>query len=103
MIDFLQKLVIIWEKKKLLNTIRLEAIWVKNKIDEFAIDEEETRKEMAELKAIKNPKQETKLRALELEQKLTEMNGWKQQFVMSAKRLEEFEEQIAMFKQHLWK
>jgi hypothetical protein len=81
MSEFIFKLIFLWEKKMHLTRIRCEKNYVLERFGNLlAIDEGGLRSELAKLRAIKQPKEVTKEKILEIERKINEVQFYKNMY-----------------------
>ena len=103
MIKLLQKLVILWEKSKFLTLLEMESEYLKQSHAELLERDTDTlRKEMAELKAIKQPNKETQQKIVELDMEIMEAEKFRQMVKSSEDKGLDLKSQIVKYKKELW-
>lgn len=103
MLGFFSRVVILWEKTKFLNLVRLEREYVgKVYAKVLAKDEAALRERLGQLRGKKNPSAEEKHEASKIDAEITEILQYRQMIDKSVEKEKDLEKQIALFKKRLF-
>jgi hypothetical protein len=103
MIKFIQKLVILWEKKKLLTLLEMEQGFLeKMYFPIISRDSTDLRNRLGYLNAKKDRKKQDEKEVIELNTKINETEKYKNMIEQGKTKAGELRVQIHMFKKNLW-
>lgn len=103
MITLIQKLVIIWEKRKFLNLLKMETAFLEHENQEvLREDEKGLRAELAELGNIKNPREEIKRQIMDLDGRINNIARIKNMIEGGKIKRSELERQLEFYQKNLW-
>lgn len=103
MIELIQKLVIMWEKKKVLTLAKIEEQYVLKNFGHIALrDEKPLRVRIAEIQAIKQPSEELKKEAVKIGHEINEIMKYKGMLVRGDQMKKDLIGIIEVIKKDLW-
>jgi hypothetical protein len=103
MIKFIQKLIILWEKKKFLTLMELESFYISKVYqEEINRDLDFLRSELGKIKK-KAETRDNNLKRIEIESKINESEKFIQMIKSSKEKSNDLKNQIALYKKSLWK
>lgn len=103
MIKFLQKLVVLWEKSKFLRLMEMESAYLtKANSSILTRDINDLRTRLGELKLVKNPSNEAKVKIVDIEALINETVKYRQMIDSSRQKGEDLRRQIAFYRSGLW-
>lgn len=103
MIKFIQKILLILSKKKLVTVFEVEGFFIEKRIKELKSKEGEFKNEIDKLKIIENPSNEEKVRSMELGYYLTQLENFQKDMKLREIKIVELQEQISIIKENLFR
>lgn len=104
MITFIQKLIVLWEKKKFLTLMELESSYLEITHGEILNrDTDALRASLGEIRAKANPNSEDKRKAITIESEINETEKVRQMIQSSEEKGNDLRQQIVFYKMVLWK
>src|SRR3990167_3653807 len=102
MIKFLIKLVVLWEKKKFLTLMEMESGYI-TRVNRNVIgrDIDYLRSKLRELKIVKNPTNDARVKMVEIEALINETEKYKQMLESSRSKGDDLKKQIKMYREEL--
>lgn len=100
----LQKLLILWDKKRFLTLLEMESEYlITTKGEILKKDTPDLRGRLAKLRLIKNPKNETQREIIEIQAQINEVDKFKQMIVTTEEKKNDLKSQITFYKKSLWR